>query len=77
MRYGRLGTDGPLVSQLGFGASPLGGIYGAFAEQDGIDAVHCTTDGTATDLGSFTVTGISSQRFRSLISAPPLTTISG
>jgi L-galactose dehydrogenase len=32
------------VSQVGFGASPLGGIYGSFAEQDGIDAVHAALD---------------------------------
>ena len=44
MRYRRLGTGGPQVSELGFGASPLGGIYGAFAEQDGIDAVHAALD---------------------------------
>ncbi len=40
MRYRRLGSNGPAVSELGFGASPLGGIYGTFAEQDGIAAVH-------------------------------------
>jgi L-galactose dehydrogenase len=44
VRYSRLGTNGPPVSQLGFGASPLGGIYGAFAEQEGIDAVHAALD---------------------------------
>jgi L-galactose dehydrogenase len=44
MRYCCLGTGGPAVSELGFGASPLGGIYGAFAEQDGIDAVHAALD---------------------------------
>jgi L-galactose dehydrogenase len=41
-----LGRTGIEVSELGFGASPLGGVYGAFAEQRGIDAVH-----TALDLG--------------------------
>ncbi len=44
MRYRSLGTCGPRVSELGFGASPLGGIYGAFAEQDGIGAVHAALD---------------------------------
>jgi L-galactose dehydrogenase len=44
VRYRQLGTDGPLVSELGFGASPLGGIYGGFAEQAGIDAVHAALD---------------------------------
>lgn len=46
MRHRTLGTAGPEVSELGFGASPLGAVYGAFAEPDGIDAVH-----TALDLG--------------------------
>ena len=32
------------VSELGFGASPIGGICGTFAEQDGIDAVHSALD---------------------------------
>jgi L-galactose dehydrogenase len=44
VRYRQLGTDGPLVSQLGFGASPLGGIYGTFAERDGIAAVHAALE---------------------------------
>lgn len=44
MRYRQLGTHGPLVSELGFGASPLGGIYGGFAEKAGIDAVHAALD---------------------------------
>jgi L-galactose dehydrogenase len=33
-----------MISELGFGASPLGGIYGTFAEEDGIDAVHSALD---------------------------------
>jgi L-galactose dehydrogenase len=33
-----------MVSELGFGASPLGGIYGTFAEQDGIAAVHAALE---------------------------------
>ena len=44
MRYRTLGSSGPTVSELGFGASPLGGIYGTFAEQDGIAAVHAALD---------------------------------
>jgi len=44
MRFRCLGTGGPRVSELGFGASPLGGIYGGFAEQDGIDAVRAALD---------------------------------
>jgi L-galactose dehydrogenase len=44
VRYRMLGSSGPLVSELGFGASPLGGIYGTFAEQDGIAAVHAVLD---------------------------------
>jgi L-galactose dehydrogenase len=44
MRYRTLGRCGSMVSELGFGASPLGGIYGTFAEHDGIDAVHSALD---------------------------------
>lgn len=44
MRYQQLGSSGPFVSQLGFGASPLGGVYGPVAEQDGIQAVHAALD---------------------------------
>jgi L-galactose dehydrogenase len=44
VRYRQLGTRGPLVSELGFGASPLGGIYGGFAEKAGIEAVHAALD---------------------------------
>lgn len=46
MKRCTMGTTGLEVSELGFGASPLGAVYGAFAEPDGIDAVH-----TALDLG--------------------------
>jgi aryl-alcohol dehydrogenase-like predicted oxidoreductase len=38
------GQHSPTVSELGFGASPLGGIYGTFGEQDGIAAVHAAFD---------------------------------
>jgi aryl-alcohol dehydrogenase-like predicted oxidoreductase len=44
VRYRQLGTHGPVVSELGFGASPLGGIYGGFAEKAGIEAVHAALD---------------------------------
>jgi L-galactose dehydrogenase len=44
VRYRTLGSSGPAISELGFGASPLGGIYGTFAEQAGIDAVHAALD---------------------------------
>ncbi len=46
MKQLQLGRTSLEVSELGFGASPLGAVYGAFAEQDGIDAVR-----TALDLG--------------------------
>jgi L-galactose dehydrogenase len=39
-----LGRTGLSVSELGFGASPLGAVYGALAEPDGIDAVHAALD---------------------------------
>jgi L-galactose dehydrogenase len=41
-----LGGTGLEVSAVGYGASPLGAVYGAFREQDGIDAVR-----TALELG--------------------------
>jgi L-galactose dehydrogenase len=44
MQYRRLVPGGPEVSELGFGASPLGGVYGTFAERDGIAAVHAALD---------------------------------
>ncbi|MFF1870219.1 aldo/keto reductase [Kitasatospora herbaricolor] len=46
MRHRRLGTTDLTVSELAFGASPLGSVFGPFAAQDGIDAVR-----TALDLG--------------------------
>lgn len=46
MRRRRLAHTGLTVSAVGFGASPLGAVYGRLAEHDGIDAVH-----TALDLG--------------------------
>ncbi|WFE36170.1 aldo/keto reductase [Micromonospora sp. WMMD975] len=46
MRYRPLGRTGLDVSMLGYGASPLGGVYGRIDERDGIRAVR-----TALDLG--------------------------
>jgi L-galactose dehydrogenase len=46
MEYRVLGNTGLKVSVLGFGASPLGGVFGEVDEQEGIRAVH-----TAVDLG--------------------------
>jgi aryl-alcohol dehydrogenase-like predicted oxidoreductase len=46
MKRGMLGSTALEVSEVGFGASPLGAVYGAFAEPDGIDAVR-----TGLDLG--------------------------
>ncbi len=46
MKYRVLGKTGLEVSVLGFGASPLGGVFGAVDEQQGVRAVH-----TAVDLG--------------------------
>ncbi|GJQ11784.1 hypothetical protein GpartN1_g3575.t1 [Galdieria partita] len=38
--YRELGKSGLLVSPLGFGASPLGGVFGPVNEEEGIRAVH-------------------------------------
>lgn len=46
MEYRTLGKTGLSVSVLGFGASPLGNVFGEIAEPDAIRAVH-----TALDLG--------------------------
>ncbi len=46
MEVRKLGATGLEVSALGFGASPLGGVFGAIDEQEGMRAVH-----TAIDLG--------------------------
>jgi L-galactose dehydrogenase len=46
MEYRVLGKSGLKVSQLGFGASPLGGVFGAVDEREAVKAVH-----TAIDLG--------------------------
>src|SRR5579862_1979039 len=46
MRYNLLGKTGLTVSQLGLGASPLGGVFRDIDEAEGIRTVH-----TAIDLG--------------------------
>ncbi|MFG1673801.1 aldo/keto reductase [Micromonospora sp. NPDC049282] len=46
MRYRPLGRTGLEVSMLGYGASPLGGVFGHVDERDGVRAVR-----TALDLG--------------------------
>ena len=40
MKYRHLGHTGILVSELGYGASPLGGVFGEISVTDGIQAVH-------------------------------------
>ncbi|MBS2965888.1 aldo/keto reductase [Actinocrinis puniceicyclus] len=44
MKRRKLGRTGLEVSELGFGASPLGAVYGPFAQRDGIEAVHKALD---------------------------------
>ncbi len=46
MEYRKLGKTGWEVSVLGYGASPLGGVFGKISDQQGIRTVH-----TAVDLG--------------------------
>lgn len=46
MDYRALGKTGSRVSALGYGASPLGGVFGVIDEAEGIRTVH-----TAIDLG--------------------------
>jgi L-galactose dehydrogenase len=46
MEYRALGNTGLTVSAIGYGASPLGGVYGSIDVDEGIRAVH-----TALDLG--------------------------
>lgn len=46
MKRHSLGATGLETSEIGFGASPLGSVFGVFHESDGIGAVH-----TALDLG--------------------------
>ena len=44
MRRCHLGRTGIEVSAVGFGASPLGAVFGTFAEADGIEAVRAALD---------------------------------
>ena len=44
MRYRALGKTGIEVSELGFGASSLGGVFHSFNENRGIDAVFAAVD---------------------------------
>jgi L-galactose dehydrogenase len=46
MEYRKLGKTGWNVSVIGYGAAPLGGVYGKLNEKEGIRSVH-----TAIDLG--------------------------
>src|SRR5688572_18872082 len=46
MEYRKLGKTGWNVSVIGYGAAPLGGVYGKLDEKEGIRSVH-----TAIDLG--------------------------
>lgn len=39
-----LGSTGMTLSKLGFGSSPLGGVYGPVDEVDAVDAVHKALD---------------------------------
>ena len=38
--YTELGGTGLTVSRLGFGASPLGNVFGNIREEDAIESVH-------------------------------------
>lgn len=44
MRYRRLGQTDLSISVAGFGASPLGGVFGRFDEQEGRRAVHLAVE---------------------------------
>ncbi len=44
MQYRTLGATGLKVSKLGFGASPLGGVFREVDEAEGIRAVHAALD---------------------------------
>ncbi|MBP3248221.1 MAG: aldo/keto reductase, partial [Prevotella sp.] len=40
MIYNEIGKTGMKVSNLGFGASSLGGVFHSIREEEGIEAVH-------------------------------------
>jgi len=44
MRYRRLGQTDLSISVAGFGASPLGGVFGPYNEQEGMRAVHLAVE---------------------------------
>lgn len=44
MKYNELGKTGMKVSNLGFGASSLGGVFHSIREEEGIRAVHVAVD---------------------------------
>jgi L-galactose dehydrogenase len=44
MRYRRLGQTDLSISVAGFGASPLGGVFGPYNEQEGTRAVHLAVE---------------------------------
>jgi len=45
MVYNEIGKTGMTVSNLGFGASSLGGVFHSIREEEGIRAVHTAIDG--------------------------------
>jgi len=45
MIYNEIGKTGMRVSNLGFGASSLGGVFHSIREEEGIRAVHTAVDG--------------------------------
>ena len=45
MIYNEIGKTGMKVSNLGFGASSLGGVFHSIREEEGIRAVHTAVDG--------------------------------
>lgn len=44
MNYHKIGITGMEVSELGFGASSLGGVFHSLKEKDGINAVFCAIE---------------------------------
>lgn len=44
MEYRHIGATGVVVSELGFGASPLGNVFGEIDAREGIQAVHDALD---------------------------------
>ncbi len=44
MKYRKLGTNGPTVSEIGFGAWAIGGSWGEQKESDSIEALETALD---------------------------------